>query len=67
MWSLNTTCVVTAAPKLEATSSGGRSLRLPPGVFRLRACGSAGTGGVAVEGSPADHEVVIAIGPGTRT
>jgi hypothetical protein len=47
------------------TDDAGRfSLRLPPGVFTLRAHGPAGTGEaeIEVDGGQTEHEVVIAIG-----
>jgi hypothetical protein len=47
------------------SDAGGRfALRLPPGVFTLRAHGPSGTGDTAVEGAPAQEEIVITIGQG---
>jgi hypothetical protein len=47
---------------LLSDDAGRFSLRLPPGVFTLRAHGPAGTGEVEVAGGPADDEIVIVIG-----
>jgi hypothetical protein len=50
---------------LLSDDSGRFSLRLPPGVFTLRAHGSAGTGQARVAGGPDDDEIVIVIGDET--
>lgn len=47
---------------LLADDDGCFSVRLPPGVFTLRAHGPTGTGEVEVGGKSAHHEIVIAIG-----
>ncbi|MEU8661539.1 hypothetical protein, partial [Actinoplanes philippinensis] len=47
---------------LLADADGRFGLRLPPGIFTLRAHGPAGAGDTAVEGAPAREEIVIRIG-----
>lgn len=44
---------------LLSDDAGRFSLRLPPGIFTLRAHGPAGTGQAEVEGASADEEIVI--------
>jgi hypothetical protein len=47
------------------SDAGGRfGLRLPAGVFTLRAHGPSGAGDAVVEGGPGQEEIVIRIGGG---
>jgi hypothetical protein len=46
---------------LMADAGGRFSLRLPAGRFTLRAHGGGGSGDAAVEGAPADDEIVIVV------